>query len=60
MELETQLVLSVQLDFTTKESCVPIWSLSQEAGRLINGLRRRMEDIERGGSRPNANEPTDL
>jgi four helix bundle protein len=60
MELETQLVLSVQLGFATKENCATVWSLSQEVGRLLNGLRRHFEELERAGADSKPNENSDL
>jgi four helix bundle protein len=44
MELETQLVLSVKLGFAAKENTTSVWSLCQETGKLLNGLRRGLEE----------------
>lgn len=42
-ELETQLILSVRLSYITKDNAEPLWSLSQDVGRLINGLIRSLK-----------------
>lgn len=41
-EMETQLILSVRLNYITKEQAEPVWTKSQEVGRLLTGLVRSL------------------
>jgi four helix bundle protein len=50
MELETQMVLSVRLGFATRDDTTAAWTLCQETGKLLNGLRRGLEQAERNST----------
>jgi four helix bundle protein len=39
-ELDTQLILAVELDFCTKTTALPIYELIAEIRRMLNALRR--------------------
>ncbi|MBI4752013.1 MAG: four helix bundle protein [Acidobacteria bacterium] len=38
MEVETHLIISIRLQFTTREEAKLVWQLSQQVGRLLNKL----------------------
>lgn len=42
MELETQLMIAVRQSYCERENAKSVWSLVQEAGRILNGLIRSM------------------
>ena len=37
-ELETQLELTVRLNYTNREEAIPLWQLMQEVGRMLTKL----------------------
>ena len=41
-ELETQMILSVRLNFMSKADAEKLWEKAQETGRLLNGLIRSL------------------
>jgi len=41
-EVDTQLVIAVELDFVTKKQADPCFDLIGEERRMLNGLRRRL------------------
>lgn len=43
MEMETQLILAVRLAYTTRDTAAPLWDLSNEVGRMLNGLKASLE-----------------
>lgn len=42
-ELETQLLISAELDFCTQESAAPIFGLLLELRKMLNALRRKLQ-----------------
>jgi four helix bundle protein len=42
-ELETQIILAIRFEYLTQTSAEPVFELSAEVGRLINGLVRSLE-----------------
>lgn len=42
-ELETQLEIAVRLNYLTREQVKSAWQLSQEVGRMLNGLSRAVK-----------------
>ncbi len=46
-EVETQFILSVRLQFVTREAATPIWEQLQEIGRMLAGLRKSVK-VRRG------------
>ena len=43
MELETQLAIAVRLEYSNREEAIPLWELTQDVGRLLNGLIRSLK-----------------
>ncbi len=43
MELETQVMIAVRQQFLQRDAAKPMWSMIQEAARLLNGLIRALE-----------------
>jgi four helix bundle protein len=42
-ELETQLLIAVELDFCTQEAAAPIFGLLLELRKMLNALRRKLQ-----------------
>jgi four helix bundle protein len=42
-ELETQLLIAVELDFCTQEAAAPIFALLLELRKMLNALRRKLQ-----------------
>ncbi|HEV2803413.1 MAG TPA: four helix bundle protein [Chthoniobacterales bacterium] len=45
-ELETQLILSIELGFATQEHAKPHFILLDEIRRMLNGLRRKLAAVK--------------
>jgi len=43
-ELETQLILSIELGFAKRETAETAFTLLDESRRMLNGLRRKLSD----------------
>jgi len=43
-ELDTQIILSVELKFCEKKTALPIYELLDEIRRMLNALRRKLAD----------------
>lgn len=41
-ELETQIILGVELGFSTKDIAIPVYELLAEIRRMLNALRRKL------------------
>jgi four helix bundle protein len=41
-ELETQLILSVELDFHPRSEALPVYEAIEELHRMLNALRRKL------------------
>jgi four helix bundle protein len=41
-ELDTQLILSIELDFCAKHKALPIYEAIDELRRMLNALRRKL------------------
>lgn len=42
-ELETHIIIATRLGFLQREDTKPVWKIIQEAGKLLNGLIRSLE-----------------
>ena len=43
-ELDTQLIIAVELDFCAKKSALPVYEMIDEIRRMLNALRRKLAD----------------
>ena len=43
-ELDTQIILSVELKFCEKETALPLYELLDEVRRMLNALRRKLSE----------------
>ena len=43
-ELDTQIILAVELDFCRKPDALPIYELNDEIRRMLNALRRKLAE----------------
>jgi four helix bundle protein len=43
-ELDTQIILAVELSFCCKADVLPIYELNDEIRRMLNGLRRKLSE----------------
>jgi len=42
-ELNTQLILAVELEFVTSKTSIPAFELMEDLRRMLNGLRRKLD-----------------
>src|SRR5437588_4072562 len=43
-ELDTQIILAVELNFCPKKDALPLYELNDEIRRMLNALRRKLAD----------------
>ena len=43
-EVETQMLLSIRLGYSTRETMVPVWHQTQLVGKIMGGLIRSLQD----------------
>ena len=43
MELETQLIIAVRLDYVQKDAAAPLWELASRTGKMLNRLKSALE-----------------
>ena len=43
MEVETQLIIAVRLDYAKKEDAAPVWELTSRTGKMLNRLKVALE-----------------
>ena len=44
MEVETQLIIAVRLDYVTREQAKPLWEQLDKTGRILGGLIKSLQD----------------
>ena len=42
MEVETQIILAVKLEFMTREDAIPIWKQQESVNKLLSGMLRSL------------------